>query len=208
MILCGDMHPGFSTKYGTYSFTDAATGYVVAFCVVQLGMEAASSVGMERVRSESVLRFLLNLDVKVKVIAIDRSATVIKFLKDNFPFLEMQHDLWHIGKSIKKKLKALPKPSDQQEVSVWCQAIINHLYYFATTSDGNAELLLEKWHSVLYHITGVHSWCSDSDFKLHKSCDHDLLDEEEASLGERKLERAYCSGLHQPRACLANSPRL
>ncbi len=81
VILCGDMRcdsPGFSAKYGTYSFTDAATGYVVAFRVVQLGMEAASSVGMERVGFESVLRFLLNLDVKVKVVAIDRSATVIK----------------------------------------------------------------------------------------------------------------------------------
>ena len=79
VILCGDMRcdsPDFSAKYGTYSFTDAATGYAVAFRVVQLGMEAASSVGMERVGFESVLRFLLNLDVKVKVVAIDRSATV------------------------------------------------------------------------------------------------------------------------------------
>ena len=119
--------------------------------------------------------------------AIDRSVTVFMCLKNNFPFIEMQYNLWHIAKSIKKKLKALPRSSDQQEVSVWCQAIINHMHYCAQTSDGNVEPLLKKWHYVLYHITGMHSRESDSDFKLFKSWDYDLLE----SLGKRKLERAY-----------------
>ena len=41
-----------------------------------------------------------------------RSVTVIKCLKDNFPFIKTQHNLWHITKSIKKKLKVLPRPSN------------------------------------------------------------------------------------------------
>ncbi|ELU18395.1 hypothetical protein CAPTEDRAFT_163206 [Capitella teleta] len=51
----------------------------------------------------------------------------------------------------------------------WIRAISNHLWYSASTCKKNAQLLKEKWLSVLHHVAGVHSWSGGQKFN---KCDH------------------------------------
>ena len=60
-------------------------------------------------------------------------------------------------------------------MSLWIKAIINHLWWCCASSVGNEELIREKWHSMLNHIQGIHSW---EDNKLFHKCKHGQLDKE------------------------------
>lgn len=48
------------------------------------------------------------------------------------------------------------------------------------------EELIEKWKSLLYHVTGVHSWIEEG--KL-KKCEHDDLSPEERWENKKWLEK-------------------
>ena len=91
--------PGFSAKYMTYTLLDSDSGYVVMGRVVQLGQEASSSVGMEKVGLESCLDELLQFGVPVSVLTTDRSPSVIHLMKMKYSDVDHQHDIWHISKS-------------------------------------------------------------------------------------------------------------
>ena len=55
----------------------------------------------------------------------------------------------------------------------WIHSISNHLYWSAQTCGGNADLLREKWKSIVHHITNVHQWNGE----LMTECNHgDLTD--------------------------------
>ena len=47
----------------------------------------------------------------------------------------------------------------------------NHLYWCAASSNGDGELVLKKWLSILNHVTDVH----DGHGELFPSCEHGYL---------------------------------
>ena len=54
---------------------------------------------------------------------------------------------------LNKKLFACGKTSGCEAVELWRRALINHLYWCATsTPNGNAEVMLAKWDSVANHV--------------------------------------------------------
>ncbi|XP_078582072.1 uncharacterized protein LOC144865306 [Branchiostoma floridae x Branchiostoma japonicum] len=56
-----------------------------------------------------------------------------------------------------------------QELLLWKKSIGNHLWSSAKTCQERAELLREKWRSILNHICNRHRWSGNSMF--HK-CEH------------------------------------
>lgn len=52
------------------------------------------------------------------------------------------------------------------------QSVSNHLWWSAATCDGDADILREKWLSLLHHITGKHRWKISAEFKHIKMCGH------------------------------------
>ena len=52
----------------------------------------------------------------------------------------------------------------------WIQSISNHLWWSAQSCKGDAQVLVEKWKSIVHHVSNVHEW--DSDPKaLFPECD-------------------------------------
>ena len=43
----------------------------------------------------------------------------------------------------------------------WTQSISNHLWWATETCDGDVQLLVEKWKSIIHHISNVHEWDDD-----------------------------------------------
>jgi hypothetical protein len=70
----------------------------------------------------------------------------------------------------------------------WIQALNNHLWWSAATCRGDADLLREKWISILHHIRNVHSWAGGTKFL---QCAHPPLSQNEQRLWLDPKSAAY-----------------
>lgn len=180
--------PGFTAKYSTYTMMDIDSGYILCGRLVQLGQEASSSVQMEKVGFNSCINFLLDRNIDISVIATDRCPSIIKEIRDNYPEINHQHDVWHIAKSVKKSLLAASKTKSTSILNEWLRSIVNHLYYSTQHCDGDPDRLVELWLSELNHICGNHSWDENTTFRQVFQCSHENVDE---TLANRDLEKSY-----------------
>ena len=74
-----------------------------------------------------------------------------------------------------KKLEAAGKKKGCKKVKDWARSVSNHLYWCAASSNGDGELVQQKWLSILNHVTNVHQGHGDR----FPRCLHDELEERE-----------------------------
>ncbi len=74
--------------------------------------------------------------------------------------------------ALKKKLTAALKTKGFADLADWIVSVINHLYWSVTSSEGNADLAIEKWTSVCNHVAEIH----EHDGPLYKNCTHGEVD--------------------------------
>ena len=169
--------PGYSAKYGTYTLMDSATDLILDYSLVQVS-EVGSSVAMEKEGLQRCLDKLLTQGVAINSIATDRHTGVASLMKKEYSFVDHQYDVWHMAKGVTKKLAKKAKTKHCGQIYPWIQSISNHLWWAAQTCNNDAQLLVEKWKSIVYHISNVHEW--DSDPKaLFPKCVHQTLSSEE-----------------------------
>ena len=72
-----------------------------------------------------------------------------------------------------KKLELAGKKKGCEKVKAWSRSVSNHLYWCAASSDGDGDLVQQKWFSILNHVVNVH----EGHGELFTECQHgDLLD--------------------------------
>ena len=118
------------------------------------------------------LKDIQNADIPVHIVATDRHVSIKKEMRQNFQNVDHQFDVWHLAKNLRKRLKEKAKQKRYADIQPWVQSICNHLWCCSTTCGGNAELLREKWCSILYHICNVPSWVTGTQFH---ECSHPQL---------------------------------
>lgn len=163
--------PGHNAKYGTYTFMDSDTCKVAIFNLVQV-TETTSSNAMEK---EGFVRCLDNLDdedITIHTITTDRHTSITSTMEKEYSHIKHQYDVWHLAKSVVKKLNKKAKTKQCEELSKWIQSVSNHLWWCAATCNGNAVILKEKWVSILHHVRNKHSWNNTTHFK---KCAHPRL---------------------------------
>lgn len=163
--------PGHSATLGTYTLLESSSHLIVAQESVHV-TEVKNSYWLEPEGLKRCLGKVLDHGVKVSVLATDRHPTVQKQMREEHPEITHEYDLWHIAKGVKKRLAN----SKNHELSVWIQAIVNHLWYSVASCGGDVLLLKEKWISILHHITDHHSWRTGQ--KINK-CEHTAYTREE-----------------------------
>ncbi|XP_073714613.1 uncharacterized protein [Misgurnus anguillicaudatus] len=182
--LCNPVHlsgdgrsdsPGFSAKYNTYSLMDDKTDKIVHFELVQVS-EASSSVAMEPIGFRRGVDKLLEQGIQIDVLTTDRSPSIRKIMRVEYPNIHHEFDVWHVVKGFFKKLLSISRHKENQELQPWIRSICNHLWYSCATCGGDPNELLVKWKSILYHIVGVHSWIEEGNTK---KCDHNDLNPEQ-----------------------------
>lgn len=176
--VCGDGRmdsPGFSAKYCTYSLMDMETDQILVFAVVNVTEAGGSSTNMEVLGLERCLNELYDNGLTVEMIATDRHVQVRSFLKKKFPFVVHQFDVWHLAKSIRKKLHNVSRKRLNSDLSAWNQSITNHLWWCAANCQGDPDLLEESWGSITHHIVNVHEFPGQS----YTQCAHPLLSDDE-----------------------------
>jgi len=99
--------PGFCAKYCTYSIMDINTGKIIDFKLVQKGQFKGD---LERQACEQLLMDLTNRsNCKIELFLTDRHKGIRAFIRIQHPDCKHEFDIWHLSKSLMKRLKPLEK---------------------------------------------------------------------------------------------------
>ena len=117
--------PGYSAKYGTYSLMNASTNKIVDFQVVHVRTAGNSNL-MEKTGLQILLDKFESLKISIASLTTDRHTQIRAMMRDYYPHISHQFDVWHFAKSIKKRSSKLAMKKDKKELNDWIKSIINH----------------------------------------------------------------------------------
>ncbi|KAG0418334.1 hypothetical protein HPB47_004941 [Ixodes persulcatus] len=151
--------PGFSAKYLTYSAHVQQINKILHSVQVQLGESerAMASVNMEKEGLMKQLEFFKEKCIHIRSLGTDRHPAIRKHMETQEPGIAHYFDIWHISKSVKKKMAAASKRAGCQELQMWVQATTNHLYYSAKAGAGDRKLTVDVWLSLQNHAINEHT---------------------------------------------------
>ncbi len=112
----------------------------------------------------------------IKTFISDRHRGVAKWLRED-PETSVNHfyDIWHVARTVVKKLEKAGKKKHCENIKEWITAIRNHIYWCATsTQEGFGELIVAKWKSFMNHIQDTHENHEDNSFP---KCAHGRLEQ-------------------------------
>ena len=154
--------PGHNAKYCIYSIMDQLTSKILHFHVVTV-REKSSSNAMEQHGLIKVLEKISEFGIEVDCLTTDDHPSIKKYLK-NPSKPQHQLDVWHKGKNIKKRLTKAANSKNCNYLQGWIKSIVNHFWRSSGTCEGNEAILMEKWKSILYHISNIHEFNDNNSF--------------------------------------------
>ncbi|XP_004919757.2 uncharacterized protein LOC100493420 isoform X1 [Xenopus tropicalis] len=160
--------PGQAAKYCTYTMMDVVSKKILSFTIDQLG-RGKTSAEVEKATFETCLDNLLDEHVDVKIIATGHHDDIGKLMETKYCRIDHQLDVWSLCKSLAKKLIVASKKRHCRDIYKWISAITNHLWWCAQTCNQDVDVLLDKWKSVMFHLSNKHSFHS---LENYKKCQH------------------------------------
>ncbi|XP_051985367.1 uncharacterized protein LOC127645746 [Xyrauchen texanus] len=153
--------PGFSAKYCHYTFMLDDTKEILHTELVQV-TEATSSVTMEPLAFKRGMTELMDQGLDVEVMATDRSTSIQKIMREQFPNVQHQFDIWHTAKGFRKKMQNKGKKKSNEILHAWTRSVVNHMWFACATSKGDIEALKCRWKSITHHVCNEHEWTDDN----------------------------------------------
>ena len=98
-------------------------------------------------------------------------------MKSEYSQIKHQYDVWHLSSWVTKKLSKKAKQRDCVKLMGRVQSISNHLWWSASTCNGDVAMLVEKCISILHYIVNQHQW---EGHQLFKACGHNTMMKREA----------------------------
>ncbi|KAM7281496.1 uncharacterized protein ISCGN_006330 [Ixodes scapularis] len=151
--------PGFCARCLTYTVHVEQINKILDSVQVQLkeSEQAMASVNMEKEGLLKQLQFFKKKGIKIRSLVTDRHPATQKHMKTHEPGIDHFFDIWHISKSVKKKLTAASKRAGCQDLQIWIQTATNHMYWSARAAGGDKKLLIDIWLSMHNHVINKHS---------------------------------------------------
>uniref|UniRef100_A0A803K6I4 THAP-type domain-containing protein n=1 Tax=Xenopus tropicalis TaxID=8364 RepID=A0A803K6I4_XENTR len=171
VVLAGDGQfnsPGYSSQFCTYTMMDVSTKKVIAFSIDQV-VPGKTSGQMEAVAFERCLDDVKDQGTDVKLIITDRQPAVRQLMLSKYKSIDHQYDVWRVCKNVAKRLSAASKTRNGKAIAPWVEAITKHLWWCSQTCYRNVDVLIDKWKSVLYHISNRHTFPA---LKHYNKCHH------------------------------------
>lgn len=168
--------PGHTPKYGSYSIMDLERNKVIDTQLVQSNV-VPNSYHMELEGLKRCFAFLDDNDIAVVNLVTDRHPSVKKYMR--LEKLDVNHlfDVWHVAKGVYKKLEQIGKKKTKgfAVIGRWAKSASNHIYWCAASSHGDAEMVQQKWQSILNHVANIH----EGHCPKFPTCEHDAVDDRE-----------------------------
>lgn len=157
-------------------------------CFFALQFQANQSGSSQAMELDGAKQSFTNLKqdgIPIKVFVSDRHRGIAKWIRESQPETSHFYDIWHVARSINKKVLQASKEKGCEVLSSWMKGIRNHLYWCATsTKQGFHDMILAKWRSFLRHIANKHK---DHPNPLVKECAHDEIEPREwIKIGRKK----------------------
>ncbi|KAG1671219.1 THAP domain-containing protein 10 [Nymphon striatum] len=131
LVLGGDGRsdsPGHSAKFGSYTMIELEANVIIDTQLVQSN-EVGGANYMEKEGFIRSINFIEHYGLNIGTIVSDRHVQLRKWIRENRPDITHLFDIWHISKSLKRKLLALSKEKGCEDLAKWINSIINHLYW-------------------------------------------------------------------------------
>ena len=145
--------------------------YIFYFISCQAN-QVKSSSDMELKGAQDSFAFLRAAGLAIAVFISDRHRSIAKWIREQEPQTEHFFDIWHVAKSVTKKLLQVGKESGCELLVKWQKAIKNHLHWCATSTKlGLGVLILAKW-NIIRHVCNKQNHHPDP---LFKQCVHGAL---------------------------------
>lgn len=160
--------PGFCAKYVTYTVMEVDTDKIIDFIVLQKGLVNGE---LEKPACDQLLSRLIDCELPIKLFLSDRHRGIRKLIRTQYPQITHEFDVWHVCKSLGKRIKTIESKAPGLES--WKTSIMNHLWWSSMTCEENEQILIEKFTSILEHITNNHKW--EGNHHFHQ-CAHDEID--------------------------------
>ena len=128
---------------------------------------------MELEGAKRCFTFLKQLGLTISVFVSDRHRGIAKWIREACKDTTHYYDIWHVARSITKKLLKASKEKGSIAIKDWMKGIRRHLYWSATsTKPGFGDLILAKWNSFMRHVANKHT---DHPNPLYNKCNHGEL---------------------------------
>ncbi|XP_065071075.1 uncharacterized protein LOC135695817 [Rhopilema esculentum] len=135
--------------------------------------EVKSSYHMELEGLKRGLQYMQDANIHIAEVVTDRHLQIKKYMRTEHTDKKHSFDCWHICKGVESKLTKAGQKKGASLIQNWIKAIVNHIYWIASTSGHEKELKKEKWLSVLNHMCNIHAGHGD----LFPNCAHGDIDE-------------------------------
>jgi hypothetical protein len=117
--------PGHSAKYCTYTVMDILTDKIIDFYIIQKGQVIGD---LEKAACDRLMtRLVVDENVPITLFLSDRHRGIGLLMRTKFPDITHEFDVWHMAKSLMKKIQASTKQSTV--IPQWHRSIRNHLWW-------------------------------------------------------------------------------
>ena len=107
--------------------------------------------------AQQCFQFLKNSGLKITSFISDRHRGIAKWIRETQTETNHYHDLWHVCKSVTKRVLKSGIEKGCQILLNWMKSIRCHLFWSAlSTKQGFGKLIVAKWKSLLNHIADKH----------------------------------------------------
>ncbi|KAE8595132.1 hypothetical protein XENTR_v10015546 [Xenopus tropicalis] len=196
VCLVADRNCHSAEKRCVCTFMEATSKKIVSLKVDQASPET-SSLALERQTFQSALDNVLQCNVNVQLVCTEPRPWVKNLMEENYGHILHEFDAWRYGKSVGNRVAAASKKRNCSELAQWSAPVRNHLWWAVRSCEGNTELMMEKWNSLIYHVIGVHKWRTGA---LYHGCEHAPQEDEvtrsflgKGSRAHRKLREIVLS---------------
>ncbi|XP_028404061.1 uncharacterized protein LOC114526733 [Dendronephthya gigantea] len=150
--------------------------------------ETGSSTAMELEEAKLCFHFLKDKGLSVDTFVSDRHKGIAKWIRQTQPRTIHFFDIWHVTRSIHKKLFKASKKKGLEKITYWLKGVRNHLYWCVTsTVQGFKELILAKWKSFMFHVADKRKHHPNS---LFTTCAHeDISPRKWIKIGTKEHEK-------------------
>ena len=124
--------PGHSATFGTYSLMRSDNSEILDFFIAHV-RNAGNSQRMEEYAFKKVVDALIDVGISIASITTDRHKSIRKILREKYPEILHQFDIWHFAKNISKKLHKKAKLKKHKALKPWIRSIINHFWWACAT---------------------------------------------------------------------------